>query len=66
MNVQNKTAACIHDLLGFVVLDLLSSTVLLAQLMFLLTLYLHGEVEFLATGLWNLLSTNQGVGHRPD
>ena len=28
MNVQNKTAACIRVLLGFVALDLLSSTVL--------------------------------------
>ena len=28
MNVQNQTAACIRDLLGFVALDLLSSTVL--------------------------------------
>ena len=28
MNVQNKTVACIRVLLGFVALDLLSSTVL--------------------------------------
>ena len=29
-------------------------------------MYLQCEVEFLATGLWNLLSANGGVDHSPD
>ena len=33
--------------------------------MFLLPMYLHGEVEFPATGLWNLLAANGGVDHSP-